>query len=383
MNNDETDQKKPAENQDNAKPVNDATAAPEQPPAVESVAASAPAIEPAAQAVPEPEPQPEPQPTPEPVPEPPPAPKPEPLPDPSPEPTPEPGPVPMPEPDPMPEPEPVPMPEPDPMPEPEPVPMPEPEPAPEPIRTPNHEPDPQPEPGAEPGPEKAVNSDEEPEAGPTPEPEPKPLRVYEYRYVRARQNAWDQVEQAILRQGAEAVTKAGGQLYGVWAGQIGLSANQGVVVTVWSDLETAKREGGSAIAKIDGISASETLYMEPTARPLDPAAPEGPGMFAHRIFEVRRDDADRFVALSDEAWPQQVFGARVFALWREVGHDRAMDRLILLTRYPDYTAWENSRFWRPDPNPNASDALQRFRERRQITVDTGVYTTRLATAAAG
>ena len=56
------------------------------------------------------------------------------------------------------------------------------------------------------------------------------------------------------------------------------------------------------------------------------------------------------------------------------------DRLILLTRYADYAAWANSRYWRPDPDPNASDALEKFRERRRITVDTVVYTTRLCVA---
>lgn len=225
----------------------------------------------------------------------------------------------------------------------------------------------------------------EPAAAPEPEPEPEPLRVYEYRYIRVRQNAWDEAEQAILGKGAAAVAEAGGQFYGLWAGQIGLSANQGVVVTVWTSLDAAKQGGKTAIAAADSIAASETLYLEPTARPEEPTAPEGPGMFAHRVFEVRRDDADRFIALSSEAWPQfeEVFGARIFALWRETGHDRAMDRLILLTRYPDYAAWEASRFWRPDPDPKAADALARFRERREITTDTVVYTARLASPAAG
>ena len=243
---------------------------------------------------------------------------------------------------------------------------------------------PEPEPPAE---SKGETPATEPEASADtsePEPEPEPLRIYEYRYIRVRQNTWEQAEQAILGQGAAAVAEAGGQFYGLWAGQIGLSANQGVVVTVWTSLDAAKQGGKSAIAAADSIAASETLYLEPTARPEEPTAPEGPGVFAHRVFEVRRDDADRFIALSSEAWPQfeEVFGARIFALWRETGHDRAMDRLILLTRYPDYAAWEASRFWRPDPDPKAADALARFRERREITVDTVVYTARLVSPAA-
>jgi len=234
----------------------------------------------------------------------------------------------------------------------------------------------EPDPGA--GAE-AVAATEEPEA----EPEPQPLCVYEYRFIRVKQNTWDTVEAAVLSAGAAAAAEAGGQLFGIWAGQIGLSANQGIVVTVWTDLDAAKRNGKSAINGISEVSASETLYMEPTTRPVDATPPEGPGIFAHRIFETRREDTDRFVELSDEAWPQfeEVFGTKIFALWRETGHDRAFDRLILLTRYADYAAWENSRFWRPEPDPNASDALEKFRERRQITVDTVVYTTRLGAAA--
>ncbi len=261
----------------------------------------------------------------------------------------------------------------------------EPEPVPQPAAA---APAPEPEPPApiiprDPEPFLAAEPERVPQPGEAPAPEP--LRIYEYRFIRVRQNAWNEVEQAILSQGAAAVAKAGGQLYGVWAGQVGLSANQGIVVTVWSDLQAAKRNGGAAIAGINAIVASEALYMEPTARPVTPAPPQGPGMFAHRIFDVRRDDAERFVHFSDYAWPQfeHVFGARVYALWRETGHDRAVDRLILLTRYNDYAAWEASRFWRPEPNLNATEALERFKERREITIDTVVYTTRLATSDAG
>ena len=231
------------------------------------------------------------------------------------------------------------------------------------------------EPDAGAGVEAVAVSEPEPE----PEPEPQPLRIYEYRFIRVKQNTWADVEAAILGAGATAAADAGGQLYGVWAGQIGLSANQGIVVTVWTDLDAAKRNGRAAINGIDEIAASETLYLEPTTRPLDATPPEGPGMFAHRVFETRREDTERFVQLSDEAWPQfeEVFGTKIFALWKETGHDRAFDRLILLTRYADYAAWEKSRFWTPAPDPNASDALAKFRERREITVDTVVYTTRL------
>ena len=215
-------------------------------------------------------------------------------------------------------------------------------------------------------------------------PETKPLRIYEYRFIRVRQNAWNSVEADVLFRGNAAVENEGGQLYGLWAGQIGLSANQGVIVTVWPNLDTARKSGKVATVGINGIVAAEAMYFEPTVRPLDPTPPEGPGIFAHRIFDVRKEDSDHFVQLSDDAWPQfeGVFGTRIFALWREIGHGRQTERLLLLTRYPDYAAWEKSRFWRPDPDPNAADAMQRLRKRREITVDTVVYTTRLAASAA-
>ena len=245
--------------------------------------------------------------------------------------------------------------------------------------------------GADGAPEQAdlllppLRTGDEDASEPAAEETPTVLAAYEYRFIRVRQNTWDTVEAEILSNGATAVADAGGQLFGIWAGQIGLSANQGIIVTVWPDAVTAKQNGVKAIDGIKDISASETMYLEPTRRPVDPTPPEGPGIFAHRVFEVRRDDAERFIELSDEAWPQfeEVFGSRIFALWRETGHDRANERLILLTRYPDYAAWENSRYWRPEPDPNAADALKRFRERREITVDTFVYTTRLAALPAG
>src|SRR5262245_2697471 len=73
---------------------------------------------------------------------------------------------------------------------------------------------------------------------------------------------------------------AGARLFGLFRGQIGLDANEGVL------LEIGDRPG-------------EGVRMAATARPVEPKPPAWrPGVYAFRSFDVRAADADEFVDLS-------------------------------------------------------------------------------------
>ena len=58
---------------------------------------------------------------------------------------------------------------------------------------------------------------------------------YEYRRIRVAPRSWRRVGPALHERGAGAVAAAGGTLFGVFVGQIGLGSNEGVVLTAWPD----------------------------------------------------------------------------------------------------------------------------------------------------
>ena len=55
--------------------------------------------------------------------------------------------------------------------------------------------------------------------------------LYDYRRIRLEPRSWRAAAEAILDAGAARVEAAGGVFFGLWQGQIGSGANEGVVST--------------------------------------------------------------------------------------------------------------------------------------------------------
>jgi len=123
--------------------------------------------------------------------------------------------------------------------------------------------------------------------------------------------------------------EAGHRLFGLFRGQIGLEASEGVLLTVSPEAQPAR--GARMVA---------------TARPVDPTPPRWlPGVYAFRSFDVRAADAAEFVDLSVRAWPgfEAGYDAQIIGLWRSLDVNDPSARFHLLTRYASLAVWEASR----------------------------------------
>ncbi len=191
--------------------------------------------------------------------------------------------------------------------------------------------------------------------------------IFEFREIEVGRLAWASIGGAYAEHCDAAARESGGALYGVWAGQIGLDRDQGIVMTAWHDLASAKR-AGPQVTTMDGVTVGCPVYLESTVRPRADEQPDATGFYAHRWFELSEADWPEFLELSDEAWPsmEESVDATILGFWRALeGRDGTPLRVLLLTHYATLNDWERSRWWgRPDPS--AHDAMERFRRRTQL-----------------
>lgn len=200
--------------------------------------------------------------------------------------------------------------------------------------------------------------------------------IYEYRSIRVARGSWSRVKEALEGPGAARTTEAGGSYYGAWRGQIGLGANEGVVMTAWPDVESLARGCGACVEGIADIIESSFERFEATVRPRDTTRPELAGIYAHRRFEI--DDAEwpEFLALSEGAWPsfEKTNDANIIGFFKSLDVDPPQARVLLLTRYASLAVWELSRGHRTD-TLTEPEAYDRFVRRAKLTRSTVVVTT--------
>jgi hypothetical protein len=159
------------------------------------------------------------------------------------------------------------------------------------------------------------------------------------------------------------LTAAGAVVIGTWAGAPGIG---------WWDDEIpvlAGWPGGST-----PIGRGERLRA--TARPSGISPLGAGGLFAHRWFELASSDWDEFLALSSEAWPafEREYGATIEGFFRSDDVAEPDARVLLVTRYPSLTAWEQSRGALRNPTGDVAEAGRRFLRRRELTRRTIVRT---------
>jgi len=97
---------------------------------------------------------------------------------------------------------------------------------------------------------------------------------------------------------------AGAAFFGVFRGQIGLEANEGVLLTAYADVAKLKLAVGALRAASADARDVRTERMIATVRPASPAPPTRSGVYAFRTFDVRDADSAEFVSLSERAWPE-------------------------------------------------------------------------------
>jgi hypothetical protein len=197
---------------------------------------------------------------------------------------------------------------------------------------------------------------------------------YEYRRIRVAPRSWRRVGPA-LHERAAAVEAAGGKFFGAFVGQIGLGANEGVVLTAWPDAAGLEK-ANVVVDGLDEVLESRVERLGATVRPTAPIPPTEPGIYAFRFFEIRDESWPEFLELSEGAWPsfERTNGVRVLGFWRSLDVEPPQARVLLLTWYPSLAVWERSRGHHEDTRTEP-EAWHRFLRRAELTDDTAVFTT--------
>jgi hypothetical protein len=164
---------------------------------------------------------------------------------------------------------------------------------------------------------------------------------------------------------------AGAAFFGVFRGQIGLEANEGVLLTAYADVAKLKLAVGALRAASADARDVRTERMIATVRPASPAPPTRSGVYAFRTFDVRDADSAEFVSLSERAWPEfeASYDVEIIGLWKNLDVRPPDARFHLLTRYASLATWEASR---------ADVGRPEFARRHTLTRRTLVVTATLA-----
>jgi hypothetical protein len=203
--------------------------------------------------------------------------------------------------------------------------------------------------------------------------------IYEYRTLHVRPRAWPEVSLAIHGRGRQKVERAGGRIFGLWLGQIGMAANEGVLITAWPSLDADARIPVSPVEGMTDVMESSAERLVATVRPAQPDPPLQSGVYAHRWFQLQECDWAEFLELSQGAWPafEKAHDSQIMGFWRSLDAEPPLTRVLLLTRYPSLAIWERSRL-PGDEGSAQAQAWQRFRRRHELTDWTRVATTTLA-----
>jgi len=172
-----------------------------------------------------------------------------------------------------------------------------------------------------------------------------------FHLARGRQ-AWADFAAHVRDTAAPAIRAAGGELVGLFQGQLGFASNEAVVLLRWP---TAARDRLREVDQAPGVVTMHPEKLTPTVRPADDKLPRRGGIYVHRWFTVDADSVADFVALSNRAWEnfEGSYDTEIFGLF--TAETTAADlregagRLLLLTYYASHGAWENSREQTNDP----------------------------------
>jgi len=172
------------------------------------------------------------------------------------------------------------------------------------------------------------------------------------------------------------------QLVGVWVPLIGVSVNTVTIATNWHHEQPMLES--LAPDSPDGIVRVRTRLFDVLARGQAACDPAKGGIYTHRWFVTRPGEVDHLTQSSVDAWKysEADTAMRVAGFWRARDPDEpGTATILMIVYYPDLTAWEASRYWKPKPagadQPNRAVWGEMFRKRRDILLNSWVTVHRL------
>ncbi len=190
---------------------------------------------------------------------------------------------------------------------------------------------------------------------------------------------WEAVSEAVDTIGRQAVTAAGGAIYGAWRSQIGRPRDHVTVITRWNDLPGAIVAEHVLSDELPNLRKVHTVVMTPTLRPLNAEPPTRQGNFAFRSFTLPETNLDEFLDLCAGAWPgfESAYDSQIIGMWRHHGEVEGEVNCLLITRRLNLAMWERSKI--PE-NPDEAEVRRKLSRRYDLCIDTDVFTTTLLTA---
>jgi hypothetical protein len=168
--------------------------------------------------------------------------------------------------------------------------------------------------------------------------------------------------------------KSGYSLYGIFFGLFGLASNE-LYLMAMSEEDGPISDRRTLLARLivdHNFSIRESYQLGPTVRPAEHTMRTRKGIYVFRWFLIHNRDVDEIVRLSDEAWVsfEGDFDSQVQGLFAERDRSKEQGKMLLLTWYQDFSAWETSR------HPSM-EARERFQKRHRMTTETLAVATRL------
>ena len=167
------------------------------------------------------------------------------------------------------------------------------------------------------------------------------------------QKAWTAFADHVRATVVPAVASVGGEVLGLFQGQLGFASNEAVVFLRFA---SAARDRLRELDRAPSVISMHPDVLTPTVRPKDDAVLTPGGIYVHRWFSVDADAVADFVSLSNRAWTNfegsyatEIFGLFTAERTAQDIRDRS-GRLLLLTYYASHGVWEESRGQTRDPN---------------------------------
>ena len=195
--------------------------------------------------------------------------------------------------------------------------------------------------------------------------------TYCFLHLRGEDRNWQPLKETLDGHVVRRWKDAGIAPWGIWYGLFGVASNE-LIVMAGTESHAGLDDFTAPLAGLADIQRCELLTD--TARPVDTRPCTQPGLYVFRFFEVRNEDVEEIVRLSQEAWKSfenvEDYRAEPQGLFCQRDRTEESGRMLLVTWYDGLASWQTSRL----PPDSARD---NFRRRHNLTRSTVAMATRL------
>ena len=179
--------------------------------------------------------------------------------------------------------------------------------------------------------------------------------------------------------------KKGARPIGLWSVVLGgperiLAMTRYDSLAQWQETRSWERHSHASSGRAALVKDTNVIALRLLTRryPTKDDTSDNPGIYTVRTFEVRDNDVDRLVYLSEERWWHWAeTGLRHMPLGQWISIIAPERRIYMMTRYDDMAHWEQTRDASPEPSDPElkriwADGYAAVRERSRMCLSTNV-----------